>query len=197
LLWALATLPPIVAESADSATWDDFARQLRAALELNALPAEHYTVERVGEAEALRLVVRREHHGSQELRFFDQDFFAGGEYRHLADYARVIEGNIHLGARMERGERGLTVSRFRAAMDWLLADARRGVEIQRYKGLGEMNPEQLWETTMNAENRRLVRVDVEDAIAADEVFSMLMGDAVEPRRRFIEENARFVSRLDI
>ncbi|MHB8366267.1 MAG: DNA topoisomerase (ATP-hydrolyzing) subunit B [Acidithiobacillus sp.] len=197
LLWALATLPPIVAESADSATWDDFARQLRAALELNALPAEHYSVERVGEAEALRLVVRREHHGSQELRFFDQDFFAGGEYRHLADYARVIEGNIHLGARMERGERGLTVSRFRAAMDWLLADARRGVEIQRYKGLGEMNPEQLWETTMNAENRRLVRVDVEDAIAADEVFSMLMGDAVEPRRRFIEENARFVSRLDI
>ena len=197
LLWALATLPPIVAESADSATWDDFARQLRAALELNALPAEHYSVERVGEAEALRLVVRREHHGSQELRFFDQDFFAGGEYRHLADYARVIEGNIHLGARMERGERGLTVSRFRAAMDWLLADARRGVEIQRYKGLGEMNPEQLWETTMNAENRRLVRVDVEDVIAADEVFSMLMGDAVEPRRRFIEENARFVSRLDI
>ncbi|MHB8212002.1 MAG: DNA topoisomerase (ATP-hydrolyzing) subunit B [Acidithiobacillus sp.] len=197
LLWALATLPPIVAESADSATWDDFARQLRAALELNALPAEHYTVERVGEAEALRLVVRREHHGSQELRFFDQDFFAGGEYRHLADYARVIEGNIRAGARMERGERGLTVSRFRAAMDWLLADARRGVEIQRYKGLGEMNPEQLWETTMNAENRRLVRVDVEDAIAADEVFSMLMGDAVEPRRRFIEENARFVSRLDI
>ena len=197
LLWALATLPPIVAESADSATWDDFARQLRAALELNALPAEHYTVERVGEAEALRLVVRREHHGSQELRFFDQDFFAGGEYRHLADYARVIEGNIRAGARMERGERGLTVSRFRAAMDWLLADARRGVEIQRYKGLGEMNPEQLWETTMNAENRRLVRVDVEDSIAADEVFSMLMGDAVEPRRRFIEENARFVSRLDI
>ena len=154
-------------------------------------------MERVGEAEALRLVVRREHHGSQELRFFDQDFFAGGEYRHLADYARVIEGNIRAGARMERGERGLTVSRFRAAMDWLLADARRGVEIQRYKGLGEMNPEQLWETTMNAENRRLVRVDVEDAIAADEVFSMLMGDAVEPRRRFIEENARFVSRLDI
>ncbi|WP_298169464.1 DNA topoisomerase (ATP-hydrolyzing) subunit B [Acidithiobacillus sp.] len=197
LLWAMATLPPVVTESADSATWDDFARQLRAALELNALPAEHYTVERVGEAEALRLVVRREHHGSQELRFFDQDFFAGGEYRHLADYARVIEGNIGAGARMERGERGLTVSRFRAAMDWLLADARRGVEIQRYKGLGEMNPEQLWETTMNAENRRLVRVDVEDSIAADEVFSMLMGDAVEPRRRFIEDNARFVSRLDI
>ena len=197
LLWALATLPPIDVGTADSALWDAFAGRLRAVLEADALPAEHYGVERVGEAETLRLVVRREHHGSQEVRFFDPDFFAGGEYRHLADYARVIESGIRTGARMERGERGITVNRFRTAMDWFLADARKGIEIQRYKGLGEMNPEQLWETTMNAENRRLVRVDVEDAIAADEVFSMLMGDAVEPRRRFIEENARFVSRLDI
>ncbi|MGE4529817.1 MAG: DNA topoisomerase (ATP-hydrolyzing) subunit B [Acidithiobacillus sp.] len=197
LLWALATLPPIIADTADAGNWTQFADQLRKALARNALPAEHYTVETLGEGEGLRLVIRREHHGSQEVRFFDQDFFAGGEYRHLADYARNIEGNIQSGARIERGEKNKPVERFREAMDWLLSDARRGVEIQRYKGLGEMNPEQLWETTMNAENRRLVRVDVEDAIAADEVFSMLMGDAVEPRRRFIEENARFVSRLDI
>ncbi len=197
LLWALATLAPITAETATAADWDQFAESLRVALSTTALPAEHYHVEKLGEEEGLRLVVRREHHGSQEVRFFDQDFFSGGEYRHLADYARNIEGSMSAGARIERGEKNRVVGRFREAMDWLLADARRGVEIQRYKGLGEMNPEQLWETTMNAENRRLVRVDVEDAIAADEVFSMLMGDAVEPRRRFIEENARFVSRLDI
>jgi DNA gyrase subunit B len=197
LLWALATLPPITAETAHNGDWDQFAEGLRTALSATALPAEHYQVEIIGEADGLRLVVRREHHGSQEVRFFDQDFFAGGEYRHLAEYAKNIEGNMHPGAVIKRGEKNRVVQRFREAMDWLLADARRGVEIQRYKGLGEMNPEQLWETTMNAENRRLVRVDVEDAIAADEVFSMLMGDAVEPRRRFIEENARFVSRLDI
>lgn len=197
LLWALATVTPLREDDQSPAAWDALAQRLGVILEGAALPGEHFAVERLGEEEALRLMVRREWHGTREARLLDQDFFSGGDYQRLADYARQVEGMVGAGARMERGDKGMNVARFRGAMEWLLADARKGVNIQRYKGLGEMNPEQLWETTMNAENRRLLQVNVEDAIAADEVFSTLMGDAVEPRRRFIEENARFVSRLDV
>ncbi|MCL5979997.1 MAG: DNA topoisomerase (ATP-hydrolyzing) subunit B [Gammaproteobacteria bacterium] len=197
LLWALATIAPLEEEDPSPTAWDALAQRLGKTLEGAALPGEHFAVERIGEEEALRLMVRREWHGTREIRFLDQDFFGSGDYQRLADYARQVEGMVGEGARMERGDKGVDVLRFRGAMEWLLADARKGVGIQRYKGLGEMNPEQLWETTMNAENRRLLQVNVEDAVAADEVFSTLMGDAVEPRRRFIEENARFVSRLDV
>ena len=197
LLWALATIAPLEEEDPSPTAWDALAQRLGKTLEGAALPGEHFAVERIGEEESLRLMVRREWHGTREIRFLDQDFFGSGDYQRLADYARQVEGMVNEGARMERGDKGVDVLRFRGAMEWLLADARKGVGIQRYKGLGEMNPEQLWETTMNAENRRLLQVNVEDAVAADEVFSTLMGDAVEPRRRFIEENARFVSRLDI
>ncbi|WP_437558380.1 DNA topoisomerase (ATP-hydrolyzing) subunit B [Acidithiobacillus sulfuriphilus] len=197
LLWALATIAPLEEEDPSPTAWDALAQRLGKTLEGAALPGEHFAVERIGEEESLRLMVRREWHGTREIRFLDQDFFGSGDYQRLADYARQVEGMVNEGARMERGDKGVDVLRFRGAMEWLLADARKGVGIQRYKGLGEMNPEQLWETTMNAENRRLLQVNVEDAVAADEVFSTLMGDAVEPRRRFIEENARFVSRLDV
>ncbi|WP_312262224.1 DNA topoisomerase (ATP-hydrolyzing) subunit B [Candidatus Igneacidithiobacillus taiwanensis] len=196
LLWAFASVPAPEAES-DAAAWSRYAEALAAELQASAAPGETWQLEWLGNAEEPRLLLRRTLHGSREQRYIDSPFFASSDFRHLGRYAREVEAQIGTGARIQRGERGQDVRRFRAAMQWLLADARRGVEIQRYKGLGEMNPEQLWETTMNAENRRLVRVDVEDAIAADEVFSMLMGDAVEPRRRFIEENARYVSRLDI
>lgn len=125
------------------------------------------------------------------------EFFDSTEYQKILAFSNKINGLFGDGARVERGDRQQDVSYFSQAVNWLLAEARRGQHVQRYKGLGEMNPDQLWETTMDKSKRRLLQVRINDAIAADETFNTLMGDNVEPRREFIETHALQVSNLDI
>ncbi|MBI3936671.1 MAG: DNA topoisomerase (ATP-hydrolyzing) subunit B [Betaproteobacteria bacterium] len=143
------------------------------------------------------LVSSRVQHGVLRHTYLDPDFVQSGDYAQLRKTAEVLHGLLGEGAYVRRGEQQHPVKEFREAITWLLDEVRRGVAIQRYKGLGEMNPEQLWETTMDPKTRRLLRAQIEDAISADEIFTTLMGDAVEPRRQFIESNALGVRNLDI
>ena len=147
-------------------------------------------------AETFTALVRARLHGVEVERELSSDFFRSADYRTLIRMSRDLLAPLGKDARVTRGDRSKEVPDLKSAFDWLTGEARRGLNIQRYKGLGEMNPDQLWETTMDPARRRLVRVQIEDAVAADDLFSTLMGDQVEPRRDFIESNALSVVNLD-
>ncbi len=147
--------------------------------------------------EAVRVVITRVQHGIGATRYLPREFFGTNEYKHIVEFYLKINDLLSDDSIVKRGEREACVDSFAAAVEWLMGEARRGQSIQRYKGLGEMNPDQLWDTTVNPETRRLMQVKIDDAIKADEVFTTLMGDQVEPRRQFIEKNALTVENLDV
>jgi len=193
LLQQLRRLAPVPTEAAALESW---VAAFNAALN-DGHSASRYKVKgSIGESGPL-LAVERRLHGLEYVYNFGEDFFAGVDYQQMARFNAQTAGLLGAGASIGRGERVFAVSRFEQIYDWLLNETRRGLNIQRYKGLGEMNPGQLWETTLDPAVRRLVRVQVEDVVAADQIFTTLMGEDVEPRRDFIEQHALLVSNLDV
>ncbi len=144
-----------------------------------------------------RIDLQRFEHGLSSERHIPREFFDSAEYLQIAELSQTLSDLMGPGAYIQRGDERQDVASFKVAMSWLFEQAKKGQSIQRYKGLGEMNADQLWDTTINPETRRLMQVRIEDAVAADDIFTTLMGDAVEPRREFIEKNALQVSNLDI
>ncbi|RQH06164.1 DNA topoisomerase (ATP-hydrolyzing) subunit B [Paraburkholderia dinghuensis] len=193
-----AIMDGVAIDLSSEASTEASARALEAALRDDALKPEVSVVpmyDSVREQRSLR--VERRHHGNLKISVIDEEFQLTADYQQLVNTANTFKGLVGKGAIIRRGERNMAVSDFKSAMKWLIADAERNVSKQRYKGLGEMNPGQLWETTMDPAVRRLLRVQIEDAIAADGIFTTLMGDDVEPRRAFIENNALRAGNIDV
>jgi len=183
LLEQLLFLPEVSAEHIDDAKWlTNWAKGLEEALSrtINGEGGSWgVTLNETSDGVA-GLFIHRGRHGVELTSDISIHFFESPEYLQIAQLGKQLIGFIEPGARIVRGEQEQEIASFREAMDWLLAQARKGQSIQRYKGLGEMNPEQLWETTINPETRRLMQVRIEDAVGADEIFTTLMGDQVEP-----------------
>ena len=200
VLEELVSLPAVQPEQvADSPAFNDWLKRLTDRLNATNGSTAQYSIEIVmddeGKPSALR--IQRSRHGVATEKLIQKEFFESPEYRRIAALGSELNELIGEGGYVARGDRSQEVASFQEAMTWLMAEARKGQSFQRYKGLGEMNPSQLWETTMDPQTRRLMQVRIEDAVAADEIFTTLMGDQVEPRRDFIERNALSVSNLDI
>jgi DNA gyrase subunit B len=193
-------VPRITAEQCqDTAAVEAWGKQLVDQLNVKEVGVSQYSLE-IEKHEELgvslpKVVIRT--HGVTHEHVLSVDLFNSKEYGKLADLSEVLDGLIEDGTYIKRGERTQPISNFVEALEWLFKESRRGLSLQRYKGLGEMNPDQLWETTMDPETRRMMQVTIEDAVGADQLFTTLMGDQVEPRRNFIEENALKVVNLDV
>ncbi len=197
LIYMPAIRPEHLADQGHMEQWSD---QILASFSLDSRAgSQKYEISVVEDTERHLFLPRVEitAHGIATEYPFQQDFFASGEYASIVSLGEKLESLIEEGAFIQRGERKQNISSFTEALEWLMKESRKGYNIQRYKGLGEMNPEQLWDTTMNPETRRMLRVSIQDAIGADQIFTCLMGDDVEPRRDFIETNALAVANLDV
>jgi DNA gyrase subunit B len=199
LLDQLIYMPEVTSAEFERADWmRDWTRDL--AQHLNGLsdsPRSYRVDYRLVEGHGPRVLVSKTEHGSVTEKALPKEFFESAEYRRIVELGKTLAGLIGENAFITRGGAREDVGSFKQAMLWLLEQARKGQSIQRYKGLGEMNPEQLWDTTINPETRRLMQVRIEDIVASDEIFTTLMGDQVEPRREFIEKNALAVANLDV
>lgn len=174
-----------------------YANKLLKLLEIHKLSGINYSAEIVQDDENNGcLTVTKQMHGLDHQYELNSSFFNSTDYKQLAALGNKLDSLLSEDAYIERGEKQSLVENFDQIMDWLFSEARKGQNIQRYKGLGEMNPDQLWDTTMNPETRRMLQVRIEDGVSADEVFTMLMGDQVEPRRDFIEANALAATNID-
>ena len=207
VLRAISALPEVTGElSEDLDKFDAWTKKLSAALPKHSGDRAHngnggsYSakLDRGDEdGEGVRIGITKIQHGVGATRHLPREFFDTNEYRHIMALAGKLSELLGDGAYVQRGERQSAIEAFSQAVEWLMGEARRGQSIQRYKGLGEMNPDQLWDTTVNPETRRLMQVKIDDAVKADEIFTTLMGDQVEPRREFIEKNALTVANLDV
>lgn len=197
VLEAMLFSPPLE-EPMNQQLLRDWSDTLVETLNRKQLSGIRYTVSvHEDDGEGPLLIITKWVHGMSTDNEFLSEFFTSGDFKLIREMAERLHGLLDSDAHVQRGERNREVLTFKDVMVWLMAEAKRGQSIQRYKGLGEMNPDQLWETTMNPESRRLMQVKIEDAVAADEIFTTLMGDHVEPRRIFIEQNALEATNIDI
>jgi DNA gyrase subunit B len=199
LLEQLIYMPPVTAAEFERVDWmQSWIRDLTQQLNTLSDSPRSYRIEmRKVDGHPARVLVTKTEHGSVTEKALPKEFFESAEYRRIVELGKTLAGMIGEGAYVTRGDAREEVGSFKQVMQWLFEQARKGQSIQRYKGLGEMNPDQLRETTLNPDTRRLLQVRIEDILASDEIFTTLMGDQVEPRREFIEKNALAVANLDV